>query len=111
MLYRRDRETGRLVRDILAQMLPESILLDGVGERLHLSSRTLHRRLRGEGSSFRVLKDALRRDIVLTTIENKRQPIAQLAANLGYSEPSAFFRAFRKWTGEAPTGYRRRNAG
>lgn len=111
MLYRRDRETVGLVRDILARALPESVSLEQAAERLHLSSRTLHRRLHSEGSSFRAIKDALRRDIALSKIEKKRQPIGRIAADLGYSEESAFFRAFRKWTGEAPTRYRRRYRG
>jgi AraC-like DNA-binding protein len=110
MLYRRDRETVRQVRDILARALPKPVSLEYVADRLHLSSRTLHRRLHGEGSSFRAIKDAVRRDIALSKIEKKRQPIGQIASDLGYSESSAFFRAFRKWTGKAPTKYRRRGA-
>lgn len=109
MLYRRDRETVRQVRDILATALPKPVSLEYVADQLHLSSRTLHRRLRDEGSGFRAIKDTLRRDIALAKIEKKVQPISQIAFELGYSETSAFFRAFRKWTGKAPTTYRRRN--
>jgi AraC-like DNA-binding protein len=63
-----------------------------------------------EGSSFRAIKDALRRDLALTQIERTARPIATIAADLGYAEPSAFFRAFLAWTGEAPSAYRKRIA-
>jgi AraC-like DNA-binding protein len=108
MLYRRDREMVRRVRDILANAFPEPIALENVARELNLSPRTLHRRLAEEGSSFRAIKDALRRDLALSRLEKTQQPIAQIAADLGYSEPSAFFRAFQGWTGIAPTTYRAR---
>jgi AraC-like DNA-binding protein len=110
MLYRRDRETVRRVRDLLVAALPESPSLDDAARELGLTPRTLHRRLHEEGSSFRSVKDALRRDLALTQLEKSTRPVAAIAADLGYAEPSAFFRAFQAWTGEAPTAYRRRIA-
>jgi AraC-like DNA-binding protein len=111
MLYRRDRDMVHRVRDMLAHALPQPIAQDEVARELNLSPRTLHRRLHEEGSSFRAIKDALRRDLALARLEKTRQPIAQIAAELGYSEPSTFFRAFQAWTGVAPTTYRARIAG
>jgi len=108
MLYRRDREMVRQVRDALANNLANSCSLDAVARRLNLSPRTLHRRLQEEGSSYRAIKDALRRDLALSRLEKTSEPIAQIAADLGFSEPSTFFRAFQGWTGIAPTTYRRR---
>ena len=108
MLYRRDRETVRCVRDLLAGALPRSLSLDEIARDLHLSPRTLHRRLEDEGSSFRAIKDAVRRDFALARLEKTNQPIARIAADLGYAEPSAFFRAFQHWTGVSPTHYRKR---
>lgn len=108
MLYRRDRETVRRVRDLIAAALPQPLSIEDAARELFLSPRTLHRRLHEEGSSFRAVKDAVRRDFALARLEKTRQPIAQIAADLGYSEPSAFFRAFQAWTGVAPTRYRRR---
>lgn len=110
MLYRRDRETVRRVRDLVVATLPQAITLEAVAARLHLSARTLHRRVHEEGSSFRAVKDAVRRDFALAKLEKTQRPVAQIAADLGYSEPSAFFRAFRNWTGVAPTRYRKRLA-
>lgn len=110
LLYRRDRETARGVRAILAAALPRSLALGDAARALGLSPRTLHRRLHDEGASFRAVKDALRRDLALARLEKTRESVARIAADLGYSEPSAFFRAFLGWTGEAPSAYRRRFA-
>lgn len=108
MLYRRDREMVRCVRDLVAEAMPRNLSLDEIAHTLHLSPRTLHRRLIDEGSSFRTIKDAVRRDFALARLEKTNQPIAQIAADLGYAEPSAFFRAFQHWTGVSPTHYRKR---
>ena len=107
-LYRRDREMVIRVRDLLRAALPDTLGLDDIAGRLHLSPRTIHRRLENEGSSFRAIKDALRRDMALSRLTKTRDPIARIAADLGYTETSAFYRAFVEWTGMAPAHYRRR---
>lgn len=108
LLYRRDRETVLRVRDLLRAALPELPSLANVARQLNLSDRTLHRRLEEEGTNFRAIRDALRRDIALSRLRKSRQPLAQLAAELGYAEPSAFYRAVIAWTGMAPSAYRKR---
>lgn len=110
LLYRRDREMARGVREILAAALPRPVALEEAALALGLSPRTLHRRLHDEGSSFRAVKDALRRDLALARLGKTSDSVARIAADLGYSEPSAFFRAFQGWTGEAPSAWRRRFA-
>lgn len=106
MLYRRDRETVLQVRDSLRQALPENLALADVAGRMHLSPRTLHRRLATEGTSFRAIKEALRRDLALSRLAKSRIGVAQLAAELGYVDTSTFYRAFIGWTGMAPSDYR-----
>ena len=106
-LYRRDREMVLRVRDLLRQALPASRTLEEVAAQLHLSPRSVHRRLEEEGSSFRAIKDALRRDLALARLAKTREPIAKVACDLGYADPSAFYRAFVDWTGMAPAHYRR----
>ncbi|HET9650848.1 MAG TPA: AraC family transcriptional regulator [Usitatibacter sp.] len=108
MLYRRDREVARAVRELLGRSLTAAPGFDEAARALQLAPRTLHRRLREEGTSFRGIKAALRRDLALARLEKTRESVADIAAALGYSEPSAFFRAFHGWTGEAPTTHRRR---
>lgn len=110
VLYRRDREVARAVREELGRSLAAAPSLGEVARRLHLSARTLHRRLRQEGTSFRAVRDALRRERALEQLQKTRRSVADIAAELGYSEPSAFFRAFHGWTGEAPRTYRKRRA-
>ena len=106
-LYRRDREMVTRVRDLLREALPELPTLDTVAARLHLSPRTLARRLEAEASSFRAIREALRRDLALARLGQTDVPVATLAAELGYAEPSAFFRAFVGWTGQSPSAWRR----
>ncbi|KAB2966558.1 AraC family transcriptional regulator [Zoogloea sp.] len=111
MLYRRDRNTVIRVRDLIRDALPASLTQDEAADRLHMSPRTLHRRLEEEGSSFRGIKEALRRDLALARLTKTRQPIAQVAADLGYADTSAFYRAFTSWTGMSPDRYRKQLSG
>jgi AraC-like DNA-binding protein len=109
-LYRRDRDMVSRVRDLLRAALPAPLGLDDIAARLHLSPRSVHRRLEEEGSSFRAIKDALRRDLALARLSKTPDAIARIAADLGYADPSAFYRAFVDWTGMAPAHYRRKLA-
>lgn len=110
-LYRRDREMVQRVRNLLREQLALNPTLDDIAAALNLSSRTLARRLHEEDSGFRAIKDALRRDIATARLARSRDPISRLAAELGYSDPSTFYRAFTAWTGEAPERFRRRRQG
>ncbi|THF64094.1 AraC family transcriptional regulator [Pseudothauera nasutitermitis] len=110
LLYRRDREMVARVRDSLRAALPEALSVRAAAARLHLSTRTLERRLEEEGSSFRAIKDALRRDLAIARLTKTAQPVGELAADLGYADPSAFYRAFVGWTGVSPEQYRNRLA-
>jgi AraC-like DNA-binding protein len=109
LLYRRDREMVIRIRDLLRAALPQTLGLDDIARRLYLSPRTIHRRLEEEGSNFRAIKDALRRDLALSRLSKTRAPIARIAADLGYADTSAFYRAFVEWTGMAPVRYRRQS--
>ncbi|HET7729956.1 MAG TPA: AraC family transcriptional regulator [Usitatibacter sp.] len=107
MLYRRDREVARRVRNMLAAALEQAHSLEDIAARLNMSSRTLHRRLHEEGTSFRAVRDGLRREVALDRLQKTTRSVADIAAELGFSEPSAFFRAFHGWTGQAPSTYRK----
>ena len=80
--------------------------LEAVAAHLHISPQTLRRHLREEGSSFQALKDQLRRDIAIHHLRRADLSLQQIAEHLGFSEPSAFHRAFKKWTGLTPGAYR-----
>jgi AraC-like DNA-binding protein len=73
---------------------------------LHLTERTLRRKLAAEGSQFQRLKDGVRRDMAIHYLSQTSMSISLISQVLGFSEPSAFTRAFRQWTGELPKTYR-----
>jgi AraC-like DNA-binding protein len=74
---------------------------------LNMAEATLRRRLKQEGLTYQSIKDALRRDLAIARLAHTRETIPQIADALGFAEPSAFRRAFRKWTGVRPADYRR----
>lgn len=73
-------------------------------EALGMSARTLQRQLRREGASMHQLVDDIRREYALVYLEASSN-VAEVAYRLGYSEPSAFHRAFKRWTGITPRRY------
>lgn len=94
----------RQLRNLSPEAWPD---FDTVARDLHLSSATLRRRLEEEGNSYRVITADLRRDLAIMLLSDTERSIADIAAYLGFAELSAFYRAFRKWTGSAPGDYRR----
>jgi AraC-like DNA-binding protein len=72
-----------------------------------MSARSLQRRLGDEGTSFDAVIDELRRDLAHRYLADPRIAIAEVAYLLGFSEPSAFHRAFKRWTGATPSEARR----
>ena len=81
---------------------------DGFAERLHLTPSTLRRRLVDEGTSFQDIKDQLRREKAIEFLCHTSSSVTDIACELGFSEASAFHRAFKKWTGANPGEYRQR---
>lgn len=77
-----------------------------VASDLAMSRRTLHRKLADAGTTWQQLVDDTRRDLALRLIEDPRRPIGEITFELGFSQQSAFARAFRRWAGESPTQYR-----
>jgi AraC-like DNA-binding protein len=63
----------------------------------------LTRQLSLEGTTFQSLKDDIRREQAIEMIRNSSEPIAQIAHDLGFSDASSFYRAFRNWTGTTPS--------
>ncbi len=82
--------------------------LEEVARRLHVSSRTLKRRLADAGTSFSAVLEGVRRQRALLLLENRQLGLAEVAGRLGYSDVANFTRAFRKWTGQTPAAYRTR---
>jgi AraC-like DNA-binding protein len=85
--------------------------LGDVARRLAVSERTLHRRLADEGVRFAALVDGARLERATLLLEDARLSGSEVAFLLGYAEPAAFFRAFRRWTGETPQRWRAAHGG
>ena len=97
------------VRKVLATRLARGEAeIDLVARDLAMSSRTLQRRLSSAGLSYQELFDAVRREIAEKCISEARLSIGEIAHLLGYSEPAAFHRAFKRWTGVTPQVFRQR---
>lgn len=79
---------------------------DDLATGLKLTSSTLRRRLAEEGQSYRLIADDLRRDKAIDLLSHTDKTIGEIAIDLGFAEPSAFHRAFKKWTGAKPGVYR-----
>ncbi len=107
-LYRRDRALALRVREHLRAALPEHLALPALAKRLFLSPRTLHRRLEDEGTSFRTIKDGLRRELAIEWLSKTSRPLNRIGTDLGFADAAAFYRAFAAWTGCGPRDYRRR---
>lgn len=81
--------------------------VDQVAQTMGLSRQTLYRRLKSEGMTFERLLDGLRRRLALRLIRDEGVPVKEAAWRLGFSDPAAFSRAFKRWTGKSPSEMRR----
>jgi AraC-like DNA-binding protein len=81
--------------------------VDRVARELGLTARSLQRRLKDEGTSFQEVRDKVRRELASRYLEDELS-MAEISFLLGFSEPSAFFRAFKRWTGLTPLESRAR---
>jgi len=77
-----------------------------ISQRLNMSEQTLRRKLSLEGISYQQIKDNLRHDLANKLLNNRHVSIAQISKQLGYSEPRAFTRAYKQWSGHTPQTYR-----
>ncbi|WP_161566179.1 AraC family transcriptional regulator [Mycoavidus cysteinexigens] len=82
--------------------------LNAAAQALHMSPKTLSRRLRHVNSSFQNLLDHARRDLALEYLAHSTLSIGEIAQELGYAETTCFRRAFLRWTGQSPIYYRER---
>lgn len=110
--YRNDASLSAQVRRRLRRLPPADWPdLAQLATALRCSSTTLQRKLKDEDLSYQQLKDELRRDLAVDLLTYTAQPSAEVAVRLGFSEPSTFHRAFKKWTGLSPGAFRRGVAG
>jgi len=98
--------TAAVQRAIAAELARGDARIGTVARRLGTSARTLQRQLHADGRSYQELLDEARREAALRHLRASSLAISEIAYLLGYSEPSAFHRAFRRWTGRTPSELR-----
>jgi AraC-like DNA-binding protein len=94
----------RLLGDALQQQA--DISLEQLARSLHMSERTLRRRLEDHGTSYKSLLDELRRELACHYVTRTHESFEETGARLGFADVSAFYRAFKRWTSTTPAAYR-----
>jgi AraC-like DNA-binding protein len=96
------------VRDHIARHLETTgVTLAATARSLGMSRRTLQRRLAEAGATFAGLVDEVRRELALHLLEEEQLEVKEAAFRLGFAQPSAFSRAFKRWTGHSPVAHLR----
>jgi len=110
--YRYDGGLVARVRGLLRTTPPAAWPgFDGLAAQLRLPASTLRHRLRHEGQSYRAIKDEIRRELADEWLLHSTRSVGDIAAELGFAEPSAFHRAFRKWKSDSPGAFRAHRLG
>ena len=112
MVEPQEAESSELISNVrrvmgydLSQGFPS---FEAVAEALNVSPPTLRRHLRKEGVSYQKLKDQCRKDAAVAYLSRPELSVSAVAALMGFTDPSAFHRSFKKWTGYTPGQYRAR---
>jgi AraC-like DNA-binding protein len=97
---------GQIEAAVIPILHTGRVTMTGVARKLGFSRSTLHRRLLAEGETFESILDDLRRRMALDYLEGRKVSVNETAYLVGFSDPSAFSRAFRRWTGTSPGKHR-----
>jgi AraC-like DNA-binding protein len=106
--YKNGSSLSARIRRRLRQLPPAEVPdFETLAAQLNMTPATMRRRLHEEGASYQEIKDQLRRDLAIGYLSHSDRSVMDIALELGFSERSAFHRAFRKWTGASPGEFRR----
>jgi len=101
------KSTAREVVDKIVEKLPDGPPnQQQIADALHVSNRTLQRKLKEEGTSFMDLLQDTRLQLARKYLGQRSRSVVETSYLLGFSEPSTFSRAFKRWTGVAPAEFR-----
>jgi AraC-like DNA-binding protein len=100
--------SGQVREWLITQFQGGNPRIEALAEHLHMSERTLRRRLGEEGTTFKGILDEVRRELAIGYVQERLLSTGEIAFLLRYSEPSAFQRAFKRWTKLTPSEYRGR---
>jgi AraC-like DNA-binding protein len=92
-------------------LLPGDAAIDAVARAMHMSPRTLQRKLDAEGASFSEVVDEVRQRLARRWLVDERRTLADVAFALGFSDLATFSRAFKRWTGKPPGAWRHAEGG
>ncbi|MFK8022310.1 MAG: AraC family transcriptional regulator [Pseudomonadales bacterium] len=99
------------IQILLNKMIKDGLpSIDEVAAHLHLTKRTLNRKLKEEGTSYQQIKGLCRRDRATNYLTRHSLNVSAIAEKVGFSDPAVFARAFKSWTGLSPTEYRIQHA-
>jgi len=101
---------ARVRAGIAEELKNREASVEGVARRLAMSTRTLQRRLESEGRTFAEVLDEVRAALARAHLRDPQLPLAEVSWLLGFSEQSAFTRAFKRWTGVTPGQWRAAHA-
>ena len=97
---------GRVESLLMPILHTGDVSMEKIADKMGMSRQTLYRRLKAEGVSFEGLLDELRRTMALHYLSGKRVSVNEAAYLVGFSDPTAFSRAFKRWTGSSPRALR-----
>lgn len=93
---------GQVEAALLPLLHTQDTGMDAIAAKLGMSRQTLYRRLKDEGVTFEQVFDELRHQMAIHYLNGKKTTVFETATLLGFSDPSAFSRAFKRWTGTSP---------
>ncbi len=108
----RQSKTPGTFTESVTQLLTEAVLRQGaradlIADMLNMSTVSLHRKLRREGSGFKPLVESRSKEIAERLLRHSHIPIATVSRRLGFSDPAVFTRAFRRWYATTPRDFRK----
>jgi AraC-like DNA-binding protein len=103
----RTTELASAIASRVEALLPGDATIGAVARVMHMSDRTLQRRLDSEGASFSEIVDDVRARLARGWLADERRSLSEIAFALGFSDLAAFSRAFKRWTGKPPGAWRR----
>jgi len=98
---------GRVESELMRILHTGDVNMDMIADKLGLSRQTLYRQLKAEGVTFEQVLDDLRHRLALDFLSGKKVSVNETAYLVGFSDPAAFSRAFKRWTGSSPGALRR----
>ena len=93
-------------RQLTAQLSSGMANQESIANELHMSLRTLQRKLESEGTTFKRLLEETRKGLAIQYMAESHHSVNEITYLLGFSEASNFSRAFKRWTGQSPSAYR-----